>query len=444
MPQPETPKGSPDAASLAAAVLDEEARRTEAHAPATIEIDDAELPGVDAEVLTLRDAVRQGGARTLSIVATLGAIELFDNAAFNVLAPDIQDAIGVSDAVLGAIGGATGVLFVLGAIPMSSLSDRLPRKNLMAFTMSVWAVVILLTGFVQNAFQMFLARLGAGLGQSASLPVNGPLLIDTYPIQARAKVFAVLGAGQSVGIMVAPFFAGGLAALAGEDEGWRLPFVVLGLVTLPVALSATTIREPRRGRHEMRSVLGEELAPEEDELPISLSVAFERLKKIRSFYYFLVGMATLGLALFSAPLFLSLYYEDELGLDAFERGIVATFVAIPTLVAIAFSGKRADMLFHKSPPAAMAFVGLLIGLFGIGLVAAVWMPNVWMVVPLLALSTALARAAFTILPAVISTIIPYRLRSRGTALLDDPATFPVIVFLDEANNFVCEPNVPTG
>ena len=29
-------------------------------------------------------------------------------------------------------------------------------------------------------------------------------------------------------------------------------------------------------------------------------------------------------------------------------------------------------------------------------------------------------------------------------LLDDPATFPVIVFLDEANNFVCEPNPPTG
>ena len=29
-------------------------------------------------------------------------------------------------------------------------------------------------------------------------------------------------------------------------------------------------------------------------------------------------------------------------------------------------------------------------------------------------------------------------------LLDDPAAFPVIVFLDEANNFVCEPNVPTG
>ena len=53
--------------------------------------------------------------------------------------------------------------------------------------------------------------------------------------------------------------------------------------------------EPRRGRHEMQAVLGEELAERDDELPISLGVAFERLRKIRTFYFFLVGMASLGL-----------------------------------------------------------------------------------------------------------------------------------------------------
>ena len=45
------------------------------------------------------------------------------------------------------------------------------------------------------------------------------------------------------------------------------------------------------------------------------------------------------------------------------------------------------------------------------------MPNVWTVVPVLAVATALARAAFTILPAVVSTLIPYRLRARGTAMI---------------------------
>jgi ABC-type branched-subunit amino acid transport system ATPase component/predicted MFS family arabinose efflux permease len=413
---PEAPEAAA-AAALVAAVIEEEERRAEATIVPETLFADAELPGVDTAAISLREAVRIGGARTLAIVATLGAIELFDNAVFNVLAPDIQDAIGVSDAVLGAIGGATGVLFVLGAVPMSSLSDRLPRKNLVAMTMSVWALILVVTGLVQNALQLFVARLGAGLGQSTALPVNGPLLIDTYPIQSRAKVFAVIGGAQSIGTMIAPFFAGTIAAVAGEENGWRWAFAVLGFVALPLALSALTINEPRRGRHEMRSVLGEELAPEADELPISLSVAFERLRQIRSFYYFLVGMAALGFALFSAPLFLSLYFEDELGLSAFERGIVATFTAIPAIIAIAIAGRRADDLFRKSPPAAMAFVGLLVALFGVGLVVAIWMPNVWSLVPVVAVASACARAAFVILPAVVSTIIPYRLRARGTAMI---------------------------
>jgi ABC-type branched-subunit amino acid transport system ATPase component/predicted MFS family arabinose efflux permease len=406
-----------EVASLAAALFEQDTRQAAAAIAPELRLADADLPGVGDDAMSLTEAVRIGGLRAITIVGLLGALQYMDAGVFNVLAPDIQRSLHISDAVLGAIGGAAGVLFVLGAIPMSSLSDRMSRKRLLAITMTIWSVVILLTGAVQTVLQMFVARLGAGLGQSASLPVSAPLLIDAYPIPARGRVFAVLGGSQAVGTMIAPFLAGSLAALAGGGSGWRLPFALLGLLALPVALSANTIKEPRRGRYEMQSVLGDELPEVEDELPISLSVAFERLRQIKSFYYFLVGMAALGLALFSAPLFLSLYFDHDLGLDAFQRGVVATLVAIPTLIAIAISGRRADALFRRSPPAAMAFIGLLVALFGVGLVTAISMPNIWTTVPVLAASTACAQAAFVILPAVVSTIIPYRLRARGTAMV---------------------------
>ena len=205
--------------------------------------------------------LRIGGARTLAIIATLGAIELFDNAVFNVLAPDIQDAIGVSDAVLGAIGGATGVLFVLGAMPMSSLSDRLPRKNLVAVTMSVWSVVIVLTGVVQNALQMFLARLGAGLGQSTRAPGERT---------AAHRHVSDPGAGE--GVRGARRRAGdrhdGRAVPRRRDRRDRRRGRTAGGGRSSSSGSSrcrsrcrpSTIKEPRRGRHEMRSVLGEELA----------------------------------------------------------------------------------------------------------------------------------------------------------------------------------------
>ena len=134
--RPTHPEPADAAATLVAAVIEEEERRAEATVVPETPARRRRAPGRRQR----RDVAARGGARRRCAHdrdhrASLGAIELFDNAVFNVLAPDIQDAIGVSDAVLGAIGGATGVLFVLGAIPMSSLSDRLPRKNLVAVTM---------------------------------------------------------------------------------------------------------------------------------------------------------------------------------------------------------------------------------------------------------------------------------------------------------------------
>jgi ABC-type branched-subunit amino acid transport system ATPase component/predicted MFS family arabinose efflux permease len=407
------------AAHLAAAVLDEEARRQEAQAAGRVEtiLPDDLLPGVGGEPMALRDALRENGARTVVVIGLLGFIEFFDNAAMSVLAPDIQKTLGVSDTVLGVIAGAAGVLFLLGSVPISSLADRLPRKLVAAGSVSIWSAVVFATGFVANGFQLFCARMGAGIGHSYSLPVNGPLLMDTYPIEARGKIFALNGAMNVAGLAIAPLFAGGVAALAGGDEGWRWVFFSVGVAAIPLVFAALSIHEPRRGRHEMRAVLGEELAVDEGELPISLSVAFERLRKIRSFYYFLTGMAALGFALFSTPIFLNLFFEDELGLDAFERGVVGTLTFLPALVSIAIAGRRSDALFRQSPPRAMVFVGLLIAGFGVFEVAAIWMPNVVTVVIFLGVATAMARAAFAILPAVISTIIPYRLRSRGTALV---------------------------
>ena len=413
----EAAPGTP--ASLVGAVLEEEERRQAAEAEGREEVvlPDDLLPGVGGEGVPLRQALREGGTRTILIVGLLGFIEFFDNTALAVLAPDIQKSLDVSDTVLGVIAGAFGVLFLLGSVPISSLADRVPRKYVITGAMTAWSFVIMATGLVTNAFQLFVARLGAGLGQSYSLPVTGPLLMDTYPIGARGKIFALNGGLTVFGLALAPLFAGGVAALAGGDEGWRWVFILTGIIALPLAISAITIKEPRRGRHEMISVLGEELVEDTGELPISLSVAFERLRKIRSFYFFLTGMAALGFALFSTPIFLNLFFEDELGLDAFERGLVGTVTFLPALASIAIAGRHSDELFRRSPPAAMVFVGVLVALYGSFQVTAIWMPNVWTVVPLLALAVALARAAFAILPAVISTIIPYRLRSRGIALV---------------------------
>lgn len=364
----------------------------------------------------LREALRAGGASTVLVIGLAGALVGFDNVTLAVLAPDIQASLGASDAVMGAIAGAGGVLFLLGSVPLSSLADRLPRTRIAAVAVACWAVLIAVTGLVQNAFSLFMARLGAGLAQSYELPVNGPVLMDTYPIEARGRVFGLSFSFQLGGFVLAPLLAGGVTALVAGPEAWRWAFAVVAALAVPLALALARLPEPRRGRHEMLAVLGDELDMG-DELPISLSVAFERLRSIRSFHFFLLGMASLGLALFSLPLFLNLFLEDELGLDAWERGLFASLTSLPAIAAIAVAGRYSDRLFRASPPGAVLLMGALVGAFGVFVALALLMDQVVAVGIFLAVALAMARGAFTVVFATTAAVIPYRLRSRGVAMV---------------------------
>ena len=408
-----------DAAALAAEVLDEEERRAEAAATerAEVVLPDDLLPGVGSASMPLREALRIGGISTIVVLGLAQIVEEVSSTGFAVLAPDIQETLGVSDAVLGAIGGAFGVLFLAGSVPLSSLADRYARTRVAAISIVVWSAMVALTGAVQNAFQLFVARLGSGLGRSYQLPVAAPLLADTYPIEARGRVFALDAASGTAGRALAPLAAGGLAALFSDDTGWRWVFLITGLVGIPVALLTARLPEPRRGRNEMQAVLGEELEEREDELPVSLGVAFERLRKIRTFYFFLVGMASLGFALFSVPLFLNLIYDDEFGLSAFERGLLSTAMSVPGFIALAVLGRRIDTLFRRSPPSSMLLIGGLVASFGVFVALAVNMHTLWLLAPLLAIGNALAFGSFAVVTAPLTAVIPYRLRSRGIAMI---------------------------
>jgi ABC-type branched-subunit amino acid transport system ATPase component/predicted MFS family arabinose efflux permease len=406
-----------DAATLVAVVLDEEARREAGAHKEEVVLPDDLLPGVGESPVTVRQALTAGGAGTVFALAYGRVIDAFELAAFGVLAPDIQRSLGVSDAVIGAIGGAFGILFLIGSIPLSTIADRYPRKLVAAVSMALWSLVVFAVGLVQNAFQLFLVRMATGLSQAHALPVNGPMLMDAYPIEARGRIFALYNATETSGKILGPVAVGAIAAAAGGDDGWRWAFFTIAVLGIPSALWIASLREPRRGHNEMTAVLGTELADDEAELPVSLGVAFERLRSIKTFHFVLLGLAILGFALFSIPLFLNLQLKDEFGLDAWERGIFGSLTAIPAIIALAVSGGRIDALFRRSPPGAVIFVGGLVGVFGLFTVFAVFMPNEWLVGTFWAVGSAFTVAAFSSLVAVTGSVIPYRLRSRGSAML---------------------------
>ncbi len=407
-----------DAADLAGEILtgdDVVDRRVPRSEEVRTVLPDDLLPGVGGATMSLRDAMRMGGVATMLTLGAAGFVQALDQAGFAILSPNIQKAFHVSDSVIAVIGSAFGVLFVLGALPISSLADRYPRKYVASGALVVWSVIMMCTGLVQNAFSLFVARMGAGLGESYATPVNGPLLVDSYPIQARGRVFAVAMGMGLVGQLLAPTVVGGIAAPFAPSTGWRWVFLIVGLLALPVALGMSRLHEPKRGQYEIEAVMGKDV--EIDTLPVSLTMAFARLRKIRSFYFFLLGMAALGFALFTLPVFLNLIYSHVFHLTVWQRGLVGSITLIPGVVAIGIIGRRTDQLFRKSPPRSFVFMGGLIVLFGVLIAVAMTMPDLALFVVCIAIGTSLATCGFAILPAALSTVLPYRLRSRGFAMI---------------------------
>jgi len=241
-----------DAAQLAVAVLDAEAEREAQQAASHEEVLFATdlLPGVGEEEVSLGRAVRIGGVSTFVVLMLLRSLEELESASLSVLAPDMRRSFGVSNGTIVFVAAASGAFLVLGALPMGWLADRYRRPPVIGWANLAFAGFLALCGVVTSAFQFFFARLGVGVAKSNTYPVQGSLIGDAYPINARGRINAWLAMGTRFVGALSPIVVAGIASAAGGEDGWRWPFLLLGFPVAIVALFGFKLREPPRGQFE--------------------------------------------------------------------------------------------------------------------------------------------------------------------------------------------------
>ncbi|CAI7976519.1 branched-chain amino acid transport system ATP-binding protein [Frankia sp. Hr75.2] len=405
------------AAGLAAGLIEAEAQRRAQQADSRREVlfADELLPGVGGERLSLRQGLTAGGSVTFLTLMTLSALDELESAALTTLAPDIRDAFGLSDGAIVFISAAAGAFLVLGALPMGWLADKCRRSRVIGWAGVVFSVMVLASGLAANAFLFFLARFGVGVAKSSNNSVHGSLLADTYPIGVRGRISAAnFGAARTAGAL-SPLVVAGIATLAGGADGWRWPFLILGLPALAVAVFAFRLPEPPRGQHEMKSVLGE-VVEDAEPMPISVEAAFARLLRIRTVKTAIVAFSALGFSLFTTSVLANLWAEDHYGMSTFQRGLMGSLGGAALLVALPIVGPRYDRLYHRDPARAVALLGLCI-LPGAVLLPVQWfMPN-WVGFMLASIPGAVfSSVAFSMVGPVMQSVTPYRLRGLGLAL----------------------------
>lgn len=408
---------SAQAAHLATAVLDAEAEREAAQAQSREQVlfPDDLLPGVGDEPMTLREGLAKGGHRIFLVLLILAAMEELESATIGTLAPDIRDSLNVSSGVIVFLAGASGAFLVLGALPMGWLADRFRRAPIIGSAAVFFGVCVTTSGLVVNAFQLFWTRLGVGVSKASTTTVHPSMIADQYPISVRGRISASMQtAARAVGTL-SPVIVAGIATLAGEKDGWRVAFLVLGIPAAVVGLFAFRLREPVRGQYEKRDVLGE-VIEDENPAPVSVEAAFARLWQIRTIKSVVLGFAAMGFGLFTAGVLANLFLEEEYGTKTFERGVLGTLGGIGLLIVIPFAGRYYDGLYRRDPAKALRLVGLIILPAALLTPVQYFMPNAVLFTVLGIPREILLFTAFTMVGPVITTVVPYRLRGMGSAL----------------------------
>jgi MFS family permease len=187
------------------------------------------------------------------VIAALGITWILDGLEVTVVgslggALKLPTGLNLSDVDVGLAGSAYIAGAVIGALVFGDLADRFGRKRLFVATLGVYLVATTMTGLSWNfaSFALFRALTGAGIGGEYAA-INSAIQ-EVVPARYRGRVDlivngsfwigAALGAGGSL-ILLDP-------AIIPPAYGWRLAFVIGGLLALGILVLRKLVPESPR------------------------------------------------------------------------------------------------------------------------------------------------------------------------------------------------------
>jgi MFS family permease len=181
----------------------------------------------------------------LAVLILIYMLNFLDRQIIGILAAPLKEEFGMSDSQFGLLGGiAFASVYSTLAIPLAWMADRFSRVWIMTGALAVWSGFTALCGMTGSFGQLFLCRMGVGVGEAGGVAPAYSLIADYFPPHQRARALAAFAFGIPLG-MAAGTLVGGLLA---ATYGWRTAFIVVGLLGLLVApLLRLTVKDPQRG-----------------------------------------------------------------------------------------------------------------------------------------------------------------------------------------------------
>ena len=309
------------------------------------------------------------GWYAVSVLLVAYVFSFIDRTIIGLLVGPIKASLDISDTQFALLGGLAFTLFycVLG-VPIGRIADRVSRRGLIALGVAVWSFMTALCGWAAGFWQLFLARVGVGVGEAALTPAAYSMIADYFPKDRLGRALAVYQSGAFLGAALAFILGGAVIAavttfvaanpdfsvpLLPEVQGWRLVFITVGAPGLLVALWMFTVREPsRKGR----------VAEAGAALPFLAVVAYVWRHR-RLFLPHFIGFGVLVVTFQNVVVWGPAYFTRHFGMTEAQTGLTLGLVLLVfSSAGVIGGGFLSDLLVKRGRAEGPMRVGAIAGL----------------------------------------------------------------------------------
>ena len=357
---------------------------------------------------------------TVIVLLFAYVLSFVDRIIMSLLVVPIKADLNATDTQMGLLMGlAFAIFYTLVGIPIARLSDVKSRKFIVSAAILLWSLMTAACGLAKSFFQLFLARVGVGVGEAALSPAAYSIIADSFPKEKLGRAISVYQSGA--------LFGGGLAFIIGSKvihyimksdtavlpligpvQAWQMAFVLVGLPGVFMALMMLTVREPSR------TGIGKDLA---EFVSIKEAVSFIR-EKWKVYLSIFFGFAILATPITSTITWLPTYLQRVHGMSVAESGqnlgLILFFLSSS---GVFFGGWLVDYLNRKQYKDSYFRIGLICTILPVPLTLLVTtLSNLDATMLLLCPWIFLISIPIAIGPIALQAITPNQLRAQITAV----------------------------
>jgi MFS family permease len=205
---------------------------------------------------------------TVAVLTFAYVVSFVDRTILSLLIEPIKADLQLTDTQIALVQGlAFGLFYAAMGLPLGWLADRMSRRGLIAIGAGLWCAATAACGTAASFVQLFLARIGVGVGEAALSPAAMSMISDSFPKERRGLPIAIYAAAAAAGAGIALIVGGSIIQLVSAKDGlvlpllgevarWQAAFVIVGVCGLVLLPLMATVVEPAR-RNESASAAGE-------------------------------------------------------------------------------------------------------------------------------------------------------------------------------------------